>query len=179
MKTPFSRIDDLVPPRSSSLPRDPNAAPPHKTRVSDTAGPRTAGVPLRGHSYPRRQRRTNGPARHSRRNPRGCRGHRPETGDHGGSDAKVRESLTLNGDPLPERGTWHPVPYLLHNTHTLIDVYYLSHAFPRQMNHQQRKPTRPPTTTTAATEIPAIAPAERLGSLPVLLSPLPPPLVLT
>ena len=29
------------------------------------------------------------------------------------------------------------------------------------MNHQQRKPTRPPTTTTAATEIPAIAPVER------------------
>ena len=29
------------------------------------------------------------------------------------------------------------------------------------MNHQQRKPTRPPTTTTAATEMPAIAPVER------------------
>ena len=42
------------------------------------------------------------------------------------------------------------------------DVYYQSHAFPRQTNHQQRKPTRPPTTTTAATEIPAIAPVERL-----------------
>ena len=54
-----------------------------------------------------------------------------------------------------------------------------SHALPLHMNHQQRKPTRPATTTTAATEIPAIAPAERLGSLPVLLSPLPPPLVLT
>ena len=41
------------------------------------------------------------------------------------------------------------------------DVYYPSHALPRQTNHQQRKPTRPPTTTTAATEIPAIAPVER------------------
>ena len=29
VKTPLSRIDDLVQPRSSSLPRDPNAAPPH------------------------------------------------------------------------------------------------------------------------------------------------------
>eukprot|EP00701_Giardia_intestinalis_P000108 XP_001703932.1 Hypothetical protein GL50803_105806 [Giardia lamblia ATCC 50803] len=28
------------------------------------------------------------------------------------------------------------------------------------MNHQQRKPTRPPTTTTTATEIPAMAPVE-------------------
>ena len=45
------------------------------------------------------------------------------------------------------------------------DVYYLSHALPLQTNHQQRKPTRPPTTTTAATEIPAIAPLLRLGSL--------------
>ena len=34
-------------------------------------------------------------------------------------------------------------------------------ALPLQRNHQQRKPTRPPTTTTAATEIPAIAPVER------------------
>ena len=53
----------------------------------------------------------------------------------------------------------------------LIDVYYLSHAFPRQMNHQQRKPTRPPTTTTAATEIPAIAPVERLVLADTQVSP--------
>ena len=51
----------------------------------------------------------------------------------------------------------HPAP-----TPHLIGIYYPSHAFPRQTNHQQRKPTRPPTTTTAATEIPAIAPVERL-----------------
>ena len=42
------------------------------------------------------------------------------------------------------------------------DVYYLSHALPLHMNHQQRKPTRPPTTTTAATEMPAMAPVLRL-----------------
>eukprot|EP00701_Giardia_intestinalis_P001013 XP_001704837.1 Hypothetical protein GL50803_105798 [Giardia lamblia ATCC 50803] len=35
------------------------------------------------------------------------------------------------------------------------------------MNHQQRKPTRPPTTTMAATEMPAMAPVER----PLLLVP--------
>ena len=44
---------------------------------------------------------------------------------------------------------------------TATDVYYPSHALPLQTNHQQRKPTRPPTTTTAATEILAIAPVER------------------
>ena len=52
----------------------------------------------------------------------------------------------------------------MHTVHTLRDragVYYQSHALPLHMNHQQRKPTRPPTTTTAATEIPAIAPVER------------------
>ena len=41
------------------------------------------------------------------------------------------------------------------------DVYYQSHAFPRQTNHQQRKPTRPPTTTITATGMPAIAPVLR------------------
>ena len=40
------------------------------------------------------------------------------------------------------------------------------------MNHQQRKPTRPPTTTTAATEMPAIAPVERLTPVDTQLSPL-------
>ena len=78
---------------------------------------------------------------------------------------KAKEGLSPQVGPLLKHGTWHPVPYLLHS-HTLIDVYYPSHAFPRQTNHQQRKPTRPPTTTTAATEMPAIAPVERLG--PVL-----------
>ena len=53
----------------------------------------------------------------------------------------------------------------------LIDVYYLSHAFPLQMNHQHKNPTRPPTTTTTATDMPAMAPEERLGSLlPAVLS---------
>ena len=45
------------------------------------------------------------------------------------------------------------------------------YAFPRQTNHQQRKPTRPPTTTITATDIPAIAPEERCVLLPVLLLP--------
>ena len=45
------------------------------------------------------------------------------------------------------------------------DVYYPSHALPLQTNHQQRKPTRPPTTTTAATEMPAMAPLLSLGPL--------------
>eukprot|EP00701_Giardia_intestinalis_P001624 XP_001705448.1 Hypothetical protein GL50803_31599 [Giardia lamblia ATCC 50803] len=51
-------------------------------------------------------------------------------------------------------------------------VYYLSHALPRHTNHQQRKPTRPPTTTMTATEIPAMAPVLRplLFVLPPLLS---------
>ena len=74
--------------------------------------------------------------------------------------------LPIKWKYLPEDGTWHLVLYLLALPQPhLIDVYYLSHAFPRQMNHQQRKPTRPPTTTTAATEMPAIAPVERLGPL--------------
>ena len=50
------------------------------------------------------------------------------------------------------------------------DVYYQSHAFPRQTNHQQRKPTRPPTTAITATEMPAMAPEERLGP-PLLAAP--------
>ena len=41
---------------------------------------------------------------------------------------------------------------------------------PRGVYHQQRKPTRPPTTTTAATEMPAMAPEERLGP-PLLAAP--------
>ena len=36
---------------------------------------------------------------------------------------------------------------------------------PLHMNHQHKNPTSPPTTTTAATEMPAMAPLERLGSL--------------
>eukprot|EP00701_Giardia_intestinalis_P003998 XP_001707822.1 Hypothetical protein GL50803_18354 [Giardia lamblia ATCC 50803] len=47
-------------------------------------------------------------------------------------------------------------------------IHYLStYAFPLQRNHQQRKPTRPPTTTMTATEIPAMAPVES----PLLLAP--------
>ena len=57
-------------------------------------------------------------------------------------------------------GILRPTSSLPHS-HTLSDVYYLSHALPLHMNHQQRKPTRPPTTTTAATEMPAMAPVER------------------
>ena len=73
-----------------------------------------------------------------------------------------------SGYPLPGHGTWitrsHNPDYtaLPPSVHTTPhDVYYPSHAFPRQTNHQQRKPTRPPTTTTAATEIPAMAPLLR------------------
>ena len=80
-------------------------------------------------------------------------------GGHGEPDGKA---FTLKWGPHPGAA-----PGILCRTSTiltpLIDVYYQSHAFPRQMNHQQRKPTRPPTTTTAATEMPAIAPVERLG----------------
>ena len=64
----------------------------------------------------------------------------------------------------------HPAPIPA----TPHDVYYLSHAFPRQTNHQQRKPTRPPTTTTAATEMPAIAPVERALLLAPVDAHLPP-----
>eukprot|EP00701_Giardia_intestinalis_P000110 XP_001703934.1 Hypothetical protein GL50803_137621 [Giardia lamblia ATCC 50803] len=42
--------------------------------------------------------------------------------------------------------------------HTLYSIHYLSHAFPLHTNHQQRKPTRPPTTAMTATEMPAMAP---------------------
>ena len=77
----------------------------------------------------------------------------------------VRRPKTVSlssGDSLPGHGTWHPVPYLLAPPQPhLIDVYYPSHAFPRQTNHQHKNPTSPPTTTTAATEMPAIAPVER------------------
>ena len=45
------------------------------------------------------------------------------------------------------------------------DVYYQSHAFPRQTNHQHKDPTSPPTTAITATEMPAMAPEERLGPL--------------
>ncbi|ESU41817.1 Hypothetical protein GSB_151176 [Giardia duodenalis] len=66
---------------------------------------------------------------------------------------------------LSARPQHRPAP-----TPHLIDVYYLSHAFPRQTNHQQRNPTSPPTTTTAATEIPAIAPLLRPPLLTEALS---------
>ena len=80
--------------------------------------------------------------------------------------------LTLRWRPLPGTapGILCPTSSLLHS-HTLIDVYYLSHAFPRQMNHQQRKPTRPPTTTITATDIPAMAPVLRLGPVGTHVSP--------
>ena len=64
----------------------------------------------------------------------------------------------------PDAGLRAP-PGALYQPH-LIDVYYLNHAFPRQTNHQQRNPTSPPTTAMTAIEILAIAPEERLGSLP-------------
>ena len=56
---------------------------------------------------------------------------------------------------------------VVRKTHISQCVYYLSHAFPLHTNHQQRKPTRPATTTTTATEMPAMAPVER----PLLLVP--------
>ena len=120
-------------------------------------------MPLRGHNHPRRQWRTDGPERHSRTGPHGHRGRLPETRDCGEPDVKAKEGLHPQVETLCP-GT---APGILCPTSStiltpLIDVYYLSHAFPRQMNHQQRKPTRPPTTTTAATEMPAIAPVERL-----------------
>ena len=49
------------------------------------------------------------------------------------------------------------------------------YALPRQMNHQQRKPTRPATTTMTATEMPAIAPV--LRPLLFVLPPVPLPLL--
>eukprot|EP00701_Giardia_intestinalis_P000778 XP_001704602.1 Hypothetical protein GL50803_118556 [Giardia lamblia ATCC 50803] len=46
------------------------------------------------------------------------------------------------------------------------------------MNHQQRNPTSPPTTTITATEMPAMAPVERplLFVLPPVLSLVPSPI---
>ena len=41
---------------------------------------------------------------------------------------------------------------------------------PLHMNHQHKNPTSPPTTTTAATEIPAMAPLERLAPLLLAVS---------
>ena len=96
--------------------------------------------------------------RRSRRNPPWSRLAPP--GDHGGPDAKAKDSPTLRWNALPGHGTWHPVLYLLTPPQPhLIDIYYLSHAFPRQTNHQQRKPT---TTTMTAMETPTIVPVERL-----------------
>ena len=95
---------------------------------------------------------------------RGTRG-----GTHAGAEGASRrpwrarwEGLHPQVGPPPGHSTWHPAPHLLAPPQPhLIDVYYLSHAFPRQMNHQQRKPTTPPTTTITATDMPAIAPVER------------------
>ena len=77
----------------------------------------------------------------------------------------IREGHSSRSDPtgraIPETGgspKRSPDTSQRPHYHT---SHYLSHAFPRQTNHQQRKPTRPPTTTTAATEMPAIAPVER------------------
>eukprot|EP00701_Giardia_intestinalis_P000631 XP_001704455.1 Hypothetical protein GL50803_31657 [Giardia lamblia ATCC 50803] len=69
-----------------------------------------------------------------------------------------------------------PTPHIALSL-SLYSIHYLSHAFPLQMNHQQRNPTRPPTTTTTATAMPAMAPVLRplLLTLPPVLSS--PPLV--
>ena len=136
---------------------------PHKTRDQrPSQAHRTSGTPLRG-----------------------TRG-----GTHAGAEGASRrpwrarwEGLHPQVGPPPGHSTWHPVPRLPappqpHPHRRLLPKCY---AFPRQTNHQHKNPTSPPTTAITATEIPAIAPVERLGSLlpPVLLSPLPPPLVLT
>ena len=73
-----------------------------------------------------------------------------------------RECSLSGGTPYSNTapGILCPTSSLLH-THTLIDVYYLSHAFPLHMNHQHKNPTSPPTMTITATEIPAIAPVGR------------------
>ena len=59
-----------------------------------------------------------------------------------------------------QRAKWIVVT-ALHPHHTRIDVYYPSHAFPRHTNHQQRNPTRPPTTAMTAIDMPAMAPLLR------------------
>ena len=103
-------------------------------------------------------------ASHSEARPR--RIQRCRTGNRWGSNSPQTAPHPRDTSPGPTRhkqGYLPPAPP--GTSHTLIDVYYLSHAFPLHTNHQQRKPTRPPTTTTAATEMPAIAPVERLGPL--------------
>ena len=134
---------------------------PHKTHDQrHSQPPNSQHAPARPQP-PEETAYTVGPERHSGRNPRRRRGCLPEARDNGGPDGKAKDSLTLKRAPT-WHSTRHPVPHLLHSTHIpqrrLLPKCY---AFPRQMNHQQRKPTRPPTTTTAATEIPAIAPVER------------------
>eukprot|EP00701_Giardia_intestinalis_P000030 XP_001703854.1 Hypothetical protein GL50803_30764 [Giardia lamblia ATCC 50803] len=63
---------------------------------------------------------------------------------------------------------YHPLSPTITFYHPLYSIHYPSHAFPLHTNHQQRKPTRPPTTAMTATEIPAMAPVLR----PLLLPPL-------
>eukprot|EP00701_Giardia_intestinalis_P000117 XP_001703941.1 Hypothetical protein GL50803_19490 [Giardia lamblia ATCC 50803] len=62
---------------------------------------------------------------------------------------------------------YHPLSPSITHYHPLYSIHYPSHAFPLHTNHQQRKPTRPPTTAMTATEIPAMAPVLS----PLLLAP--------
>ena len=82
--------------------------------------------------------------------------------DYNEPDAKAKEGF----HPQVETPCPGTAPGILYPTSStiltpLIDVYYPSHALPLHTNHQHKNPTSPPTTTTAATEIPAIAPVER------------------
>ena len=136
---------------------------PRPTRpvTSGTARPQTAGVPLRDHGHPRRKQ-------HIPLDQRGAQG-----GTHAGAESTSRrlgriqcegqrESSLTGGTSTRTRHLASCAPPPRSSTATpLIGIYYLSHAIPRQKNHQQRNPTSPPTTTTAATEMPAMAPVER------------------
>ena len=64
----------------------------------------------------------------------------------------------------------HLLPSPGHPPQRTRDVYYQSHALPLQTNHQHKKPTSPPTTAITATDMPAMAPEERLGP-PLLAAP--------
>ena len=83
---------------------------PARPVTSSTASPRTAGVPLRGYGYQRRQ--------HIPTDQRGTRG--GTHADAEGASRRLRRTRwegqsnsSPSSGPPPGHSTWHPVPYLL------------------------------------------------------------------